>query len=127
MTREQARKAAEVMLAYANGKKVETMNIDGKWEEIEGPSFDWLNDYRVKPEPTSRPFNSVEECWNEMQKHQPFGWVKSNGHNGAFKGIISLAEGFVGVAEQDNFDLCEMWEAYTFADGQPFGIMEGEE
>ena len=28
-------------------------------------------------EPSYRPFKSQEECWNEMQKHQPFGWIKS--------------------------------------------------
>lgn len=31
-----------------------------------------------KIEPKYRPFRTKEECWNEMLKHQPFGWVSSN-------------------------------------------------
>lgn len=27
-------------------------------------------------EPAYRPFKDKEECWNEMLKHQPFGWTK---------------------------------------------------
>lgn len=29
-------------------------------------------------EPSYRPFKNQEECWNEMLKHEPFGWVKKN-------------------------------------------------
>lgn len=28
-------------------------------------------------EPDYRPFKDIEECWNEMKKHEPFGYVKS--------------------------------------------------
>ena len=28
-------------------------------------------------ETTYRPFKDVKECWKEMNKHHPFGWVKS--------------------------------------------------
>lgn len=28
-------------------------------------------------EPKYRPFKDIEECWNEMKKHEPFGYVKS--------------------------------------------------
>lgn len=34
--------------------------------------------YRInKPGVNYRPFANEEECWQEMQKHQPFGWVKT--------------------------------------------------
>lgn len=79
MTREEARKAAEVMLAYANGEKIEAMDFGGKYNSAENPSFSWDKiKYRVKPKPTYRPFEDKEECWNEMLKHEPFGWVKKN-------------------------------------------------
>lgn len=40
------------------------------WTEIKEIGY-WGNiEYRIKPE---RPFKDAEECWNEMQKHQPFG------------------------------------------------------
>ena len=41
MTREEARKAAEVMLAYANGEEVETLSLNGKHVFIKTPSFNW--------------------------------------------------------------------------------------
>lgn len=31
-------------------------------------------DYRIKPE--YRPFKDAEECFEEMQKHKPYGWIK---------------------------------------------------
>ena len=37
----------------------------------------WNNtEYRIKPEQKYRPFANVEECWQELLKHKPFGWVK---------------------------------------------------
>lgn len=46
------------------------------WTEIKEIGY-WDNiEYRIKPEPKYRPFKDAEECWNEMQKHQPFGWTK---------------------------------------------------
>ena len=79
MTREEASKAAEVMLAYANGEEIEVLSF-GEYEPCKSPSFNWwdgrgLRNYRVKTKPTYRPFKDNEECWNEMLKHQPFGWL----------------------------------------------------
>lgn len=68
-------------MAYAEGKEVEfTCGPEGDciWNKTEEPIFSWSSfRYRVKPEPKYRPFKNSEECWNEMLKHQPFGWVKS--------------------------------------------------
>ena len=33
----------------------------------------------IKPKQGYRPFKNAEECWQEMMKHQPFGWVKMKG------------------------------------------------
>lgn len=65
MTKEQARKAAEVMLAYADGKEIEyTIKGRNKWTKVESPSFNWDWEYRVKPKPkfdpkTLQPFDKV--------------------------------------------------------------------
>lgn len=131
MTRDEARELLPIIQAFVEGKTVQCRDFkdkDDDWDDTLTPAFDIDNfEYRIKPKPECRPFKDVEECWQEMLKHQPFGWVKNNGDITVFKNIVSLAEGFVGVAEQDTFDLCEMWEAYTFADGTPFGVKEGEE
>lgn len=116
MTREEARKAAEVMLAYADGKEIEYSN--GKnWIEASMPEFKWgLVDYRIKQKPTYRPFKDKKECWAEMQKHQPFGWIK-----------YKSDEHLTCLAAVDNgTDFIRAYETVTFADGTPFGIKEDE-
>lgn len=69
MTREEARKAAEVMLAYAEGKDIEYLKYGNySWNTIsaekgEVAAFDWHNyDYRIKQSLTCRPFNTLEGC-----------------------------------------------------------------
>jgi len=62
MTREQAREAAAVMLAWADGKEVES-RLHGKieWLPNDSPTWDWAwNDYRIKPAKTLRPWTADE-------------------------------------------------------------------
>lgn len=50
MNKEVAREIAEVMLAYADGKKIEVL-IDNSWVDVPCPTFNWEEyNYRVKPE-----------------------------------------------------------------------------
>ena len=119
MTREEARKAAEVMLAYANGKQIEYKVHGGEeWRsinELDTPLFDWNSTkYRIKKEPIYRPFKNKEECWAEMQKHQPFGWIKYKSN----KALTIIA------AIDNGIDFIRAYEKITFADGKPFGIKE---
>ncbi len=128
MTREGARKAAEVMLAYADGKEIECKIAMDEWDVIEDPNFYWHDktyDYRIKPEPKYRPFKDANECWQEMQKHQPFGWLK--GKNSKNPILMGLLEGddkvwFAGIEQACDYAFVQ--EYYTFADGAPFGIEE---
>lgn len=132
MTIEEARKAAEVMLAYANGEEVEVIGFGGQYKIVENPSFNWEKmKYRVKPKPTYRPFEDKEECWNEMLKHEPFGWVKKI--NGGYKQIMAIhmdmfnkhCADFSGQTGTACFEFEYIYKNYTFADGTPFGIKEG--
>lgn len=123
MTREEAREAAKVMLAYADGKEIEYSN-NGKWyPSIGNPLFNWSgesNTYRIKPEestPTYRPFKDAEECWEEMQKHQPFGWLKTKKKNNGYSYMTYL---------NSSIDYKHIYELSTFADGTPFGKLEEE-
>lgn len=128
MKREEARKAAKVMLAYAEGKEIEYkchIFSDAPWlKAIDGePVFNWYTtDYRIKKEPIYRPFKNAEECWQEMQKHQPFGWVKTGG---SFRNIIEIYDTRALIG--DNKCLMafkHIFDDYQFADGTPFGIKE---
>lgn len=53
MTPEQTREAAAVMLAFADGKKIEWYDRHcHKWIAVDAAKWDWLScDYRVAPEP----------------------------------------------------------------------------
>ena len=63
MTRDEARKAAQVMLAYADGKEIEFSDKGEKiWSNVGSPAFDWRNFcYRIKPKPAFRPFKEADE------------------------------------------------------------------
>lgn len=132
MTREEARKAAEVMLAYANGEEIEIAYSNSSYQTVTSPEFDWGKvEYRVKPKPIYRPFKDKEECWNEMLKHQPFGFVKSK-VKGYFHliGLVQWSSELEDVmitfatSEQLARSSRSLFEDFTFADGAQFGIKE---
>lgn len=80
MNRERAKELLPIIKAFAEGKKIEMALFDddgaiAEWSDVHYPK--WLDNhiYRIKQEPKYRPFKDADECWEEMQKHQPFGWV----------------------------------------------------
>ena len=121
MTTEEIRDAAKVMEAYANGKKIQYLNDDNEWIDTPNPFFDWHNYvYRIKPE--YRPFKTQEECWNEMLKHQPFGWVKEISCEMLY--LINGISNISIVIMEDINSFKEAMNIYEFKDGTPFGIKE---
>lgn len=127
MTREEAKELLPIMQAFAEGKTIE-------WKDLiaESPHFDCKPScYRIKPEAKYRPFKSMEECWNEMQKHQPFGWLKSK-KNRRFHciGEVYWSDKFetvcivLSTSESLSRSSDSVFNEYTFADGTPFGIRE---
>ena len=115
ITRENAKELLPIIKAYGEGKKIEYFN-GIKWEDREelrfssDPSY-----YRIKIEPKYRPFKNAQECWEEMQKHQPFGYIKYKDRNSYFP-----------ISFGDNSDFDYLLENRIFADGTPFGIKEEE-
>ena len=144
VTREEAKELLPIIKAFAEGKVIQCKNcITNEWRDFDEPAFNGLPDnYRIKPEPQYRPFKSQEECWNEMLKHQPFGWIYSKNRS-CYYCIISVEEDRIELPPREQsrsegplkeFYLrnyhCFFEEALelfklTFADGTPFGIKEG--
>ena len=122
MTREKAKHLAEVLNAYAEGKPIEVL-LNGEWGEVDlnEYSFDERESYRIKKEPTYRPFRSAQECLDEMPKHQPVGWLR---WNKVFTHITEIRP--MGIEINKEFYLFGelLHRKGTFADGQPFGIKE---
>ena len=81
MTREETKRRAELYSALAEGKTIQVQNPNGgEWFDVKIETLRSICEelkYRIKPEPKYRPFKTQEECWNEMLKHQPFGWIYS--------------------------------------------------
>ena len=129
MDRNQAKEFYPIMQAFAEGKIIETRrkpsavkgtDIPNDWTEMKEIEF-WNNtEYRVKPEPKYRPFANAEECWQEMQKHKPFGWVKST----LFKDLALVKRVTTLYVEinRDIIDYKDALEKFTFADDTNFGV-----
>lgn len=126
MTKEEAKEFYPILQAFAEGKVIECRTKPSalnkswqdmnEWTEMEELEY-WNNiEYRIKQQSEAkfRPFKNVEECWHEMLKHQPFGWVETD----------SGYEPIWHVNEGDDFNAT--FKDSTFADGTPFGIKEEE-
>ncbi len=119
----------------AEGKTLQMNSING-WIDVDadkdGVNIDYLLNnginVRIKREKKLRPFKNAEECWKEMQKHKPFGWIKPKDDDiiSKFILIVSLSNEGVTVRANINFIYHELLEHYTFVDGTPFGIIEEE-
>lgn len=110
------------MQAFADGKTIEVLNNNGKWEELDDivfcrePKY-----YRIKQEPKYRPFNTKVECWQEMQKHQPFGWIRSKLSDNLYL-IESVSDNI--YSNRAFIPYKGAFESIEFIDGTPFGIKE---
>ena len=119
-----------LMQAYVNGKQIQFFSIlENKWVDTIDPSWSQFNRYRIKPEPNYRPFKNAEECWQEMQKHRPFGWIKdkNDGHYSMVTTVDAAAgedKKHIEISGGNIWTLSETMCDYTFADGTPFGIEE---
>ena len=123
MTREEAKVLLPIIQAFAEGKAIESRCIKGDkslWYDDEDPRFDDDLEYRIKPEPTYRPFKDAEECWQEMKKHQPFGWVKST----LFKDLdlVKRVTTLYVEINRDIIDYKDALDKFTFADDTNFGV-----
>ena len=132
MTREESKVFLPIIQAFAEGKVIECRtkpsaiegtDVPNDWTEMKEIEF-WNNtEYRIKPEPKYRPFANAEECWQEMQKHQPFGWVKDkkDGHHTL---ITAVDDDTCGMSLNGNaaWSLSGIMDLFTFADGVPFGV-----
>ena len=123
MDRNQAKEFYPILQSFAEGmvnecrtkpSAIEDENVPNEWAEIKVIEFNGNKEYRIKPnlEPESeyRPFKDAKECWQEMQKHQPFGWVK-------------YADKYISISAIDSNNDYEIdFDDYTFADSTPFGV-----
>lgn len=128
MTREDVKQQLPVIQAFAEGKAIQYYDVEEKkWKDPEKPAYSSLCQWRIKPESQYHGFYSIDQCENEMLKHQPFGFIK-NIHTGSIHSILSVEHGqrltatIFYIGEPKEMELCDMIDEYTFMDGTPFGI-----
>lgn len=132
MTIEQAKELLPIIQAFAEGKVIQTKNGDETWITI-GKETDlnieslaeYPDCFRIKPEPKYRPFKDADECWQEMLKHEPFGWIKCRG---CYFNIVAVTDVYAYLSEADGSAILlaskNSYNDNTFADGAPFGVKE---
>ena len=126
--KEEVKSVMNIIQAFADGKTIQAIDpYDDEWCNQTKLNFEALfeGQYRIKPEPKYRPFANAEECWTEMLKHHPFGWLKGDK---CFYNIVSVSNIDVSMANVSSdiviLNFSDVMEDNTFADGTPFGILE---
>ena len=122
MEREEAKELLPIIQAFAEGKTIQVWAND-TWKDEDYPFFGPLCQFRIKPEPKFRPFKNQEECWNEMLKHQPFGWVRSKKCEALLWNVTSINKDDITII-CDYYKFHRAFECFEFTDGTPFGIKE---
>lgn len=134
MNRKEAAELSPFIKAFGEGRIIEFSSITDvskAWREVTDFPIGMIKNFkfRIKPESKYRPFKDAKECWQEMQKHQPIGWITSQ--DGEVKSLIILIdnEGLV-IGDRKNgvigFVTATDLFKIKFADGTPFGIKEEE-
>ena len=136
MNRKEAAELLPIIQAFAEGRKIERKTRswefnkgwrdETQWGETEELICRDTFVYRIKPEPKYRPFANAEECWNEMQKHQPFGWVRSKDDGSRALITLMISERDISINSISGFTMYELMEKFTFDDGAVFGILKEE-
>ena len=127
MNRKEAAELLPIIQAFAKGKDIEyrTKGFNENWKKVtQIPELSFKSfEYRIKPEPKFRPFANAEECCQEMMKHQPFGWITSQG---AFFYIIYIEDKLFGYGSACgtilHSEFNDVLKSFTFTDGTPFGV-----
>lgn len=130
---------AEAWHAWKAGERVEYKSPDGWVEVPAGRELDWCNnEFRVKPEPKFRPFNSVDELCEAWAKRggyrakpgtMPLIWVQPK--NVKIKYLIiqyDVGDRYNPVRFAERWwSFKELYDDYEFLDGSPFGVEEARD
>ena len=132
LTREEAKEMLPIIQAWADGKTVDWYDPSIGWR-ASGFELDFDKNpkyFRIKSEAETeskyRPFKSQEECFDEMMKHQPFGWFRS-AHNKNLFNIVCINDSGIKITNtlikyMDSYD--RAFDNIEFVDGTPFGVKE---
>lgn len=131
MNRKEAKDLLPIIRAFVEGKTIQEKASINEWRDLyNNIAFDKYSPQglRIKPSPKYRPFKDAEECWDEMKKHEPFGWIRDHNDPKFKQYVLSVDNDGVMIADYDDGAICQDFEILfkftTFVDGTPFGIKE---
>ena len=114
-----------VVSAHKEGKTIEVASKGrSNWEISKSPywNFDFC-DYRIKPEPHYRPFESAEEVMEAIKEHGE--WIARRLGEKRYHHIRIITNTTLWLGNTE-FTLREIYNGYTFSDGTPFGKLVEE-
>ena len=108
-----------VIQAFVDGKDIEYLDSSKKWEKATSLNFnDAPHRYRVKPEPSWRPFRDAKE----FEPHRDR-WVREIAFEHELHRIDSYSLEIVEINyTHQSWDIA--FERVVFEDGTPFGVLE---
>ena len=132
MTREDAKELLPIIQAFVAGKQIQDSIDCVRWFDTDEINLEYEGQkikHRIKPEQKYRPFKTKEECWNEMMKHQPFGWITSKKtDNYVFIDYVGELNSCVCISftagESELYPAEMLFDNYKFVDGTPFGMCD---
>lgn len=127
LKREEVKELLPILQAFAEGKPIQD-KIEGltDWVDTDEINLEYEGQkikHRIKPESEYRPFKNQEECWNEMLKHQPLGWLRSKRIKDVYQ-LITIRNHEVRIFADLPLYFSRAYREYEFPDGTPFGIKE---
>lgn len=127
MNRKEAAELSPFIKAFGEGRIIESSSITDvskAWREVTDFPIGMIKNFkfRIKPEPKYRPFKDAEECWQEMLKHQPFGYTydRFNNIRDSITKVTTTGVSYDSPTVVISFE--EIFDRFVFADGVPFGI-----
>ena len=113
-----------IMKAFEDGKTIEQKRFDRtEWESIvyvEDFPFDFVvNEYRIATEPKYRPYESVDEAFNEAKKHGFWMKHKSSGRI-CFSTRFLEERNTIYINSQAS--VCGLGDYIWLDDGSPCGV-----
>ena len=113
-----------IIKAYEDGKSIEQKRLDRtEWESIvyvEDFPFDFVaNEYRIATEPKYRPYESVDEAFNDAKKHGFWMKHKSSGRI-CFSTRFLEERNTIYINSQAS--VCGLGDYIWLDDGSPCGV-----
>ena len=93
-------KHAKLIKAWADGAKIQFINVYGRWEDTDPPVWNQTREYRIKPEPKKVQFRFYMISFGKIKC-----WTSGWGESQAEVEESSCFKHWLGPVEEREFDV----------------------